>query len=127
MDAKYKLLEEENKKLRDELIAVKEHLKKYTAPARSKTFYENHKEEIIKKNKEYIKKNKENLKKPDPEKIKEYNKDYYLKRRAEILEKAKTRVICECGCDVQLSNMNAHKKTRKHLKRVGCVTHVGTD
>jgi serine/threonine protein phosphatase PrpC len=55
------------------------------------------------------------------DKIKEYNKDYYLKRRAEILEKAKTRVICECGCDVQLSNMNAHKKTKKHLKRVGTV------
>ena len=43
MDAKYKLLEEENKKLRDELIAVKEHLKKYTAQARNKKFYENHK------------------------------------------------------------------------------------
>ena len=34
MDAKYKLLEEENKKLRDELIAVKEHLKKYTNGSR---------------------------------------------------------------------------------------------
>ena len=43
MEEKYKLLEEENKRLRDELTAVKEHLKKYTAPARSKTFYENHK------------------------------------------------------------------------------------
>jgi hypothetical protein len=62
-----------------------------------------------------------NYNRENDEKIKIYNKDYYLKRRAEILEKAKTRVICECGCDVQLSNMNAHKKTKKHLKRVGTV------
>lgn len=60
---------------------LKEKLKKYTAPKRNKTFYENHKEEIIKRNKEYIQKNKENLKKPDPEKIKEYNKRAYEKRK----------------------------------------------
>ena len=71
MDAKYKLLEEENKRLRDELIAVKEHLKKYTAPARSKTFYDNHKEEILEK-------------KRDPklkEQRKEINKRAYQKRK----------------------------------------------
>jgi hypothetical protein len=77
MDAKYKLLEEENKKLRDELIAVKEHLKKYTAPARSKTFYENHKEEILEK-------------KRDPklkEQRKEINKRAYQKRKEKEQEK----------------------------------------
>ena len=51
-----KELEEENARLKEELHATKEHLKKYTAPKRSKTFYENHKEEIKEKNKEYIKK-----------------------------------------------------------------------
>ena len=77
MDAKYKLLEEENKKLREELIAVKEHLKKYTAPARSKTFYENHKEEILEK-------------KRDPklkEQRKEINKRAYQKRKEKEQEK----------------------------------------
>jgi hypothetical protein len=39
---KVKLLEQENKEL-------KEKLKKYTAPSRSKFFYENHKEEILQK------------------------------------------------------------------------------
>jgi hypothetical protein len=82
-------------------------------------YYHRHRDRKLEYQKSY---NREN-----DEKIKEYNKDYYLKRRAEILEKAKTRVICECGCDVQLSNMNAHKKTKKHLKRARCVTHVGTD
>lgn len=74
-------------------------------------YYHRHRERKLEYQKNY---NREN-----DDKIKEYNKDYYLKRRAEILEKAKTRVICECGCDVQLSNMNAHKKTKKHLKRAG--------
>ena len=70
-------LEEENKRLRDELTAVKEHLKKYTAPARSKTFYENHKEEILEK-------------KRDPklkEQRKEINKRAYQKRKEKEQEK----------------------------------------
>jgi hypothetical protein len=50
------------------------------------------------------------------DKIKNYNKDYYQKRREEILEKAKTKITCECGCEVQLFNMNSHKKTKKHAK-----------
>ena len=50
---KNKLLEEENKKLLDELQTTKEHLKTYTAPSRSKTYYENHKEEIKQKVNEY--------------------------------------------------------------------------
>ena len=78
-------------------------------------YYHRHRDRKLEYQKSY---NREN-----DEKIKEYNKDYYLKRRAEILEKAKTRVICECGCDVQLSNMNAHKKTKKHLKHL---KHVGS-
>jgi len=42
---KNKLLEEENKKLQDELIQTKEHLKKYTAPASRKLYYKNNKDE----------------------------------------------------------------------------------
>lgn len=79
MEEKYKLLEEENKRLRDELTAVKEHLKKYTAPARSKIFYENHKEEILEK-------------KRDPklkEQRKEINKRAYQKRKEKEQEKEK--------------------------------------
>jgi hypothetical protein len=70
-----KILELEN------LIKIlKEKLKKYTSPKRNKKFYENHKEEIIKKNKEYKEKINYN-KKPTPEKIKEYNKKAYEKRK----------------------------------------------
>jgi len=54
---KLKITEEENKKLQEELIQTKEHLKKYTAPSNMKKYYQNHKEEIIKKVKEYKKNN----------------------------------------------------------------------
>ena len=70
---------EENKLLKEKINELTEHLKKYTAPKRNKKFYENHKEEIIKKVIEYKEKNKD--KKQDPEKIKEYNRRAYLKRK----------------------------------------------
>jgi hypothetical protein len=41
---KLQITEEENKKLQDELIQTNEHLKKYTAPASRKVYYENNKE-----------------------------------------------------------------------------------
>jgi hypothetical protein len=41
------------KELEDENTLLKEKLKNYTAPKRSKTFYENHKEDVLQKNKEY--------------------------------------------------------------------------
>lgn len=64
---------------------LKEHLKKYTAPKRNKNYYENHKEEIIEKVKEYKEKT-GYYKKPSPEKIKEYSKRAYEKRKQKLLE-----------------------------------------
>jgi len=73
-------------------------------------YYYRHREEKLEYQKKY---NKER-----EEKIKDYNKDYYNKQREKILAKAKTKVLCDCGCEVQLFNMNCHKKTRKHLRLV---------
>ena len=70
-----KKLQEENKKLQEELFNTKEHLKKYTAPTRNKTYYKNHKEEILEK----MKSN------PIPtDKRKEYNKLAYQKKKEKI-------------------------------------------
>jgi hypothetical protein len=67
-----------------ELDELKKKLKSYTAPKRSKTFYENHKEEIIQKVKEY--KEKTGYKSPrTPEQTKEYNKKAYEKRKLKKL------------------------------------------
>lgn len=68
---KNRILEETIQKLTVELTETKEHLKKYTAPLRSKTFYENHKEEILEKKKDPKAK----------EQRKEINKRAYLKRK----------------------------------------------
>ena len=64
---------------------LKEHLKKYTAPSRNKKYYENHRDEIIQKSKEYKEKI-GNKKVVLPEKIKEYNKKAYEKRKIKKLE-----------------------------------------
>jgi hypothetical protein len=69
------LLKKENEELKNKVIELEEKLKKYTAPARSKTFYENHKEELLEKMKKY---------KPTPEQIKEKNRKAYLKRKEKL-------------------------------------------
>ena len=81
---KIKELEDELTKTKSELENTKEHLKKYTAPERSKTFYENHKTDILQKNKEYKEKTNyyANL---SSEKKKEYARKAYLNTK----EKAK--------------------------------------
>ena len=78
----FKLLYEqklsENDLLKKEVEILTDHLKKYTAPTRSKKYYEHHKDEILKRQKEY---NKAYMKELDPEKIKENNKRAYQKRK----------------------------------------------
>ena len=75
---------------------------------KSTEYYYKHREEKLEYQKNY------NRQKGDA--IKDYNKNYYMKRREEILEKARTKVTCECGCIVQMFNMNSHKKTKKHIR-----------
>jgi hypothetical protein len=71
---KIKFLEDENDKLKNELQETKEHLKKYTSPYRCKKYYQEHKEQLLTKMKEN----------PIPsDKRKEYNKNYYLKKKLE--------------------------------------------
>ena len=77
-DEKMKVLEEENARLKEELQITKEHLKKYTAPASRKVYYENNKEAI----KERVKKCREKTTyKSTPEQRKEYNRISYLRRK----------------------------------------------
>ena len=69
------LLRKENEDLKNKVIELEERLKKYTAQARSKTYYENHKDELLEKMKKY---------KQTPEQIKERNKKAYLKRKEKM-------------------------------------------
>jgi hypothetical protein len=81
-----KELAEENAKLKEELHATKEHLKKYTAPASSKVYYEKHKEEQKQRVKEYQQRtNYKSDYKPTREQKKEYARRAYLKKKEKLL------------------------------------------
>jgi len=83
-----KELAEENAKLKEELQATKEHLKKYTAPVSRKEYYVNNKEVINERNRRY----KENTKyKPTPEQKKEYNRQSYLKRKKKLTKETEEK------------------------------------
>ena len=75
--------EEYVKKLEEENKELKEKLKTYTAPPRRKTYYENHKEELIQKNKEYREKNNYTYE-VSPEKKKEYARRAYLNKKEKL-------------------------------------------
>ena len=78
---KLKITEEHNVKLEQELQLTKEHLKKYTAPASRKEYYEKNKDSIKKRVKKY---NEDKNYKPTPEQKKEYNKQAYLRRKEKL-------------------------------------------
>jgi cell division septum initiation protein DivIVA len=71
---------EENEKLKQRVNELEERLKKYTNPAAHQTFYEKNKEKIIKESSERLKK----LAESNPEKIKEYRRTAYLKRKEKL-------------------------------------------
>ena len=70
-------LKQENKKLKQKLEETETQLQKYTNSDRHKKYYENNKERIKANGLEYVKQ----LKEKDPEKLKEYRRNYYLKRK----------------------------------------------
>ena len=78
--------------LEKEIVELREKLKNYTAPKRSKNFYENHKEDIIQKNKEYKEKTNyySNL---SQEKKKEYARQAYLNKKAKMNKLSEDEII----------------------------------
>ena len=77
-----KELSEKNAKLEEELISIKEHLKKYTAPSRNRKYYTNNKDVLKERVREYqIRTNYKSKSTSTPEQRSEYNKRAYLKRK----------------------------------------------
>jgi hypothetical protein len=84
-EEKIKEMEEKISNLETELQATKEHLKKYTAPASSKVYYEKHKEAQKQRVKEYQQKtNYKSDYNPTPEQKKIYARRAYLKRKEKL-------------------------------------------
>lgn len=74
--------------LENENIELKEHLKKYTNGENNKRYYEKNKEKVKQQGSNYLKK----LAEENPEKLKEYRRNAYLKRK-EKLQKEKIEII----------------------------------
>lgn len=82
-------LEKQNEQLKNELEETKIHLKKYTAPASSKKYYQEHKEEHKQRVREYKERTKYNNKyQPTEEQKKKWARTAYLNKKAK-LEKEK--------------------------------------
>jgi hypothetical protein len=87
-DEKMKVLEEENARLKEELQTTKEHLKKYTAPASRKEYYERNKEKEKTRVRDYQQRtNYKSTYVASPEKKKEYARRAYLKKKEKEKEK----------------------------------------
>ena len=71
-DLRISELEERVAQLEAELLSTKEHLKRYTAPANSKEYYEKNKEAILLR---------QRANPTSAEKRKEYNRISYLRRK----------------------------------------------
>ena len=71
---------EENNKLKVLVEELREKLSKYTNPVAHQVFYEKNKEKIIKESSERLKK----LKETNPDKLKEYRRTAYLKRKDKL-------------------------------------------
>ena len=78
-EEKIKEILEDNAKLKEELQATKEHLKKYTAPSYKKEYYESNKDTIKERNNKY----KQNYK-PTPEQKKQWARTAYLKKKEKL-------------------------------------------
>ena len=71
---------EENKQLKVLVEELREKLNKYTNPDRNKKYYENNKDKFIENSNKRL----EKLKETNPDKIKEYRKTAYLKRKEKL-------------------------------------------
>ena len=64
------------------IVELEENLKKYTNNNRHLKYYENNKDVVMERNKNYVDK----LKNENPEKLKEWRRTYYLKRKEKLKE-----------------------------------------
>lgn len=71
------VLKEKIEKMEKYIMELEEHLKKYTNNNRHLKYYENNKEVVKERTKNYV----EKLKTENPEKLKEWRRNYYLKRK----------------------------------------------
>ena len=75
------VLKEKIEKMEKYIMELEDHLKKYTNNNRHLKYYENNKEVVKERTKNYV----EKLKTENPEKLKEWRRNYYLKRKEKLV------------------------------------------
>ena len=86
---------------------------------RRKKYYNANKDKRLEYFKKYRNDNKEKLKEKSRdynERNKEKRKEYYLKNIKIINEKAKEKIMCECGSVITKQHLARHKRSKKHQK-----------
>ena len=73
-------LKEENEQLKKKIVELEERLKSYNCSERYKKYYENNADKVKERNKNYAQK----LKETDPEKLKEWRHNAYIKRKEKM-------------------------------------------
>ena len=84
---------------------TKEELKEY-----HKQYYIENKDKRLEYHKQYHINNRESI----SEYQKQYQKQYKINNRDKLLQKAKQKITCDCGCIIKKANIAKHKKTNKH-------------
>ena len=103
----YKEYIEDNKEIINEKRKIYQQNNKEIIAEKQKIYQQNNKEIISEKKKIYREQNKE--------KVKEYDKKYKEDNKEILYQKAKEKIICECGCQVNKNGLSRHKKTKNHL------------
>jgi hypothetical protein len=117
-ESKEELLAEEGK-----FIKEKGTLNGQVAGRTKEQYKEDNKEYIAEKNQEWYEKNKER----EQEKHREYNrqhkehlgelnKQYYQDKKDIIRAKAKEKIICGCGMEMNREHLSKHKKRQIHIE-----------
>lgn len=74
-------INKENQQLKQRILELEEHLKKYTNSLGHRKYYEKNKEKVMKNANSYLKK----LAEENPEKLKEYRRRAYLNRKERLI------------------------------------------
>jgi cell division septum initiation protein DivIVA len=80
-------LQQENLQLKKRIHELEEHLKKYTNSEGHKRYYEKNKEKVMANASNYLRK----LSQENPEKLKEYRKKAYLRRKEKTQNQPQTQ------------------------------------
>ena len=82
------LLKQKIESLEKHVVELEEYLKKYTNSTRHLKYYENNSDKVKERTRNYVDK----LKSENPEKLKEWRRTYYLKRKEKMKEQTSDTV-----------------------------------